>query len=91
MVCGVICSAEVDGDGKESSATLTVETLKFSWELAGSIASLLGTGVRLDDFGAWGSVFVRFDSLKQGDESGALAVGFGVGVERETLVDLEKN
>lgn len=38
------------GDGKESIGTLesTVMTSTFSWELRGSAASLLGTGVMLD-------------------------------------------
>lgn len=88
--CGVTVSAGVVGDGKQSSATFRPEVFVFSWELGGSRASLLGTGVTLEGCLALGSVFVRVDSLKQGDESAARATGLGV--ERdEALADLEKN
>lgn len=59
----------------------------FSWELEGSMASLLGTGVMLGGCLTLGSSFVRVDSLRHGDESRPLAAGLGVGLE----ADLEKN
>lgn len=49
---GVAClnggSAGVTGEGSTRLNTLTVASEWFSWELEGSMASLLGTGVMLD-------------------------------------------
>lgn len=53
------------------------------------MASLLNTEVVLEGWQALGRVFIRVDSLKHGDESGAEATGLGV--EREAFADLEKN
>lgn len=68
-------SAGVTGDGSESWNTLTVASERFSWELEGSMASLLGTGVMLEDpfLFSWRELRLVF-SLRQGDE---LAVGEG--------------
>src|SRR4051794_38944786 len=45
--CVTILLAGVDGDGRPVSSTSGIPPFRFSWELEGSIASLLGTGVKL--------------------------------------------
>jgi hypothetical protein len=55
VVVGVPCfntfSAGVRGDGKALSSTLICDRVSFSWELVGSGASLLGTGVIFERLG----------------------------------------
>lgn len=73
--CSTI-SEEEPGEGKESIATFwsMCITSWFSWELRGSTASLLGTGVRVVGRLAKESEFDLVVSLRQDD-------GFGVGLE----------
>lgn len=85
------------GDGKESLGTLesTAVTSTFSWELRGSAASLLGTGVMLDGRLAKDSELAFVVSLRQvedtlsafevdgvaeAEEAGAPALGLGLGL-----------
>lgn len=71
--CLVQISAGVTGEGGASLNTLGVASEWFSWELEGSSASLLGTGVTLAGFR-----LARVVSLRHGDESTAdLAVDDG--------------
>lgn len=89
-------SAEDFGDGKQSLGTLesTVVTSTFSWELRGSAASLLGTGVMVDGRLAKDNelAFVvslrhvdgtlsalEVDGVAEADEAGALALGLDLG------------
>lgn len=84
------------GDGKESLGTLesTVMTSTFSWELRGSAASLLGTGVMVDGRLAKDNelAFVvslrhvdctlsalEVDGVAEAEEAGALALGLALG------------
>jgi hypothetical protein len=99
-------SAGVNGDGRLLSSTLrvAVESI-FSWELTGSIASLLGTGVMFAAERRLATLANELDfvvdSLRQGDESPSLALftflaaAAGFGVEEEGPLDndalLEKN
>lgn len=85
------------GDGKESLGTLesTAMTSTFSWELRGSAASLLGTGVMLDERLAKDSElafvvslrqvdgtlsFFEVDGVADAEEAGALALALGLGL-----------
>lgn len=83
--CLTTTSAGVTGEGKLSDTTLTaaIESL-FSWELRGSAASLLGSGVM---FARRLEVAIELDfvvSLRQGEESAAAASSLG---EAEGLVE----
>lgn len=85
------------GDGKESLGTLesTAMTSTFSWELRGSAASLLGTGVtvvgRLAKDNELAFVVslrqvdgtlsaLEVDGVAEAEEAGALALGLGLGL-----------
>lgn len=97
MVAGWLSSSAGDfGEGKETLGTLvsTVITSTFSWELKGSAASLLGTGVMLDRRLAKDKelAFVvslrhvddtlsalEVDGVAEAEEAGAAALGFALG------------
>lgn len=70
-------SAGVTGDGKAGEGTFAFAESMFSWELGGSIASLLGTGVTVDLLGLT-SKLVLVDSFRHVGE-GSTALG-AVGV-----------
>lgn len=76
--CLTTISAGVKGEGRLSPTTLSLSRPKFSWELGGSMASLLGTGVMLL---AREILAIELDfvvSLRQGDELSVGGVAFGV-------------
>ncbi len=77
-------SAGVMGDGRAGeAATLALVETTFSWELGGSMASLLGTGVMCARLGL-AREFELVVSLRHGDESGWLGAGLAaVGVEAD--------
>lgn len=64
--CLAQISASVTGEGGARLGTLGVASEWFSWELEGSSASLLGTGVMLAGFR-----LARVVSLRHGDEATA--------------------
>lgn len=74
-----LASAGVTGDGKEGAATLTFVESTFSWELEGSMASLLGTGVTVDLPG-FARKLSLVDSLRHVEEASAPLEADGVGV-----------
>ena len=82
MACALgVCltSAEVTGDGKVGAATLTFVESTFSWELEGSMASLLGTGVTVDLPGLARKLSL-VDSFRHVGEASASLGADGVGV-----------
>lgn len=74
-----LASAGVTGDGKEGAATLAFVESTFSWELEGSMASLLGTGVTVDLPG-FARKLSLVDSLRHVGEASAPLEADGVGV-----------
>lgn len=74
-----LTSAGVTGDGKVGAATLAFVESMFSWELGGSMASLLGTGVTFDLLG-FARKLSLVDSLRHVGEASASLEADGVGV-----------
>ena len=74
-----LTSAGVTGDGKVGAATLAFVESTFSWELEGSIASLLGTGVTVDLPGLARKLSL-VDSFRHVGEASASREADGVGV-----------
>lgn len=78
-------SAGVTGDGKAGEGTLTFEESMFSWELGGSIASLLGTGVIVDRLGL-ARKLVLVDSFRHVGEGSASLGAVGVDLTADPLL-----
>lgn len=91
----LLSSSDEPGEGNESLdsfVSICIASL-FSWELRGSTASLLGTGVRVvGRFAGTAELDFVVDSFKV-EEGNALALLEGAGVEEAVLdgvADLEK-